>query len=100
MFEATLVYRLSSRTTRAIQRNPVWKNKQTKNVSWNMIENKAFFCTHILRLQLAGRQLQQPIMMAFKIMFFFLFLEIDNMRKVSYFYNLHCILKINIYREK
>ena len=49
MFEPTLVYRVSSRTTRAIQRNPVWKNKQTKNVSWNMIENKAFFCTHILK---------------------------------------------------
>jgi hypothetical protein len=30
-FEASLVYRVSSRTTRAIQRNPVSKNKQTKN---------------------------------------------------------------------
>jgi hypothetical protein len=30
-FEASLVYRVSSRTARAIQRIPVWKtNKQTK----------------------------------------------------------------------
>ena len=28
-FEASLTYRVSSRTTRATQRNPVWKN-QTK----------------------------------------------------------------------
>jgi hypothetical protein len=28
-FEASLVYKVSSRTARAIQRNPVWKNKQT-----------------------------------------------------------------------
>jgi hypothetical protein len=26
-FEASLVYKVSSRTARAIQRNPVWKNK-------------------------------------------------------------------------
>jgi hypothetical protein len=30
-FEASLVYKVSSRTARAIQRNPVLKNKQTKN---------------------------------------------------------------------
>jgi hypothetical protein len=29
-FEASLVYRVSSRTARAIQRNPISKNKQTK----------------------------------------------------------------------
>jgi hypothetical protein len=29
--EASLVYRVSSRTARATQRNPVSKNKQTKN---------------------------------------------------------------------
>jgi hypothetical protein len=29
-FEASLVYRVSSRTARAIQRNPVSKNKQQK----------------------------------------------------------------------
>jgi hypothetical protein len=28
-FEASLVYKVSSRTARTIQRNPVWKNKQT-----------------------------------------------------------------------
>jgi hypothetical protein len=27
-FEASLVYKVSSRTARAIQRNPVWKNKK------------------------------------------------------------------------
>jgi hypothetical protein len=35
-FEASLVYRVSSRTARTIQRNPVLKNKQTnKNTSLN-----------------------------------------------------------------
>jgi hypothetical protein len=29
-FKASLVYKVSSRTARAIQRNPVWKNKQKK----------------------------------------------------------------------
>jgi hypothetical protein len=29
-FEANLVYRVNSKTARAIQRNPVLKNKQTK----------------------------------------------------------------------
>ena len=29
-FEASLVYKVSSRTARAIQRNPVSKNKKTK----------------------------------------------------------------------
>jgi hypothetical protein len=28
-FQASLVYRMSSRTARATQRNPVWKTKQT-----------------------------------------------------------------------
>jgi hypothetical protein len=31
-FEASLVYRVSSRTARATQRNPVSKNKQTKKL--------------------------------------------------------------------
>jgi hypothetical protein len=36
-FEASLVYRMSSRTARAIQRNPILKNlkKQTKKKSNN-----------------------------------------------------------------
>jgi hypothetical protein len=29
-FKVSLVYRVSSRTARATQRNPVWKDKQTK----------------------------------------------------------------------
>jgi hypothetical protein len=29
-FEASLVYRMSSRTARAIQRNPILKNQKTK----------------------------------------------------------------------
>jgi hypothetical protein len=33
-FEASLVYRVSSRTARATQRNPVSKNKQTKKRWW------------------------------------------------------------------
>jgi hypothetical protein len=31
-FGASLVYRVSSRTTRAIQRNPVLKNKRKKKI--------------------------------------------------------------------
>jgi hypothetical protein len=31
-FEASLVYRVNSRTARAIQRNPVSKNKQTNKI--------------------------------------------------------------------
>jgi hypothetical protein len=34
-FEASLVYRMSSRTTRAIQRNPVSTNKQKTNKQTN-----------------------------------------------------------------
>ena len=30
-FEASLVYRVSSRTARATQRNPVWKNQKQTN---------------------------------------------------------------------
>jgi hypothetical protein len=30
-FEASLVYRVSSRTARTTQRNPVWKNQKKKN---------------------------------------------------------------------
>jgi hypothetical protein len=29
-FKASLVYRVSSRTARATQRNPIWKTKQNK----------------------------------------------------------------------
>jgi hypothetical protein len=40
-FEASLVYKVSSRTARAIQRNPVWKNhktnKETKNFTNLMV---------------------------------------------------------------
>jgi hypothetical protein len=40
-FEASLVYKVSSRTARAIQRNPVSKNKQQKNKNKN---KKMGFC--------------------------------------------------------
>jgi hypothetical protein len=41
-FEASLVYRVSSRTARATQRNPVSKNKKqkTKNKKQNKKQNK------------------------------------------------------------
>jgi hypothetical protein len=35
--EASLVYRVSSRTARAIQRNPVMKNKQTKKMFYSFL---------------------------------------------------------------
>jgi hypothetical protein len=34
-FKASLVYKVSSRTARAIQRNPVLKNKKQKNPKTN-----------------------------------------------------------------
>jgi hypothetical protein len=37
-FEASLVYKVSSRTARDIQRNPVSKNKQTKTKQTNKKE--------------------------------------------------------------
>jgi hypothetical protein len=38
-FEASLVYKVSSRTARATQRNPVSKNqKKKKKVRWRAIE--------------------------------------------------------------
>jgi hypothetical protein len=36
-FEASLVYRVSSRTARATQRNPVFKNKTKQNKNENDI---------------------------------------------------------------
>jgi hypothetical protein len=33
-FEASLVYKVSSRTARVIQRNPVSKNKTKQNKGW------------------------------------------------------------------
>jgi hypothetical protein len=38
-FEASLVYRVSSRTARAIQRNPVLKQNKTKNQKNKMPPN-------------------------------------------------------------
>jgi hypothetical protein len=38
-FEASLVYRVSSRKARAIQRNTVLKNKQTKKTQKNKNKN-------------------------------------------------------------
>jgi hypothetical protein len=37
-FEASLVYRVSSRTARAIQKNPVSKNQKIKNKNKNKIK--------------------------------------------------------------
>jgi hypothetical protein len=39
-FEASLVYKVSSRTARAIQRNPVSKNKQTNKQKTKKQKNK------------------------------------------------------------
>jgi hypothetical protein len=39
-FEASLVYKVSSRTARAIQRNPVFKNKNKQTIK----NNKTGFC--------------------------------------------------------
>jgi hypothetical protein len=40
-FEASLVYRVSSRTARAIQRNPVSKKQQQKKPNQNKTKNQA-----------------------------------------------------------
>jgi hypothetical protein len=39
-FEASLVYRVSSRTARATQRNPVFKTKQNKTIQKNPKQKK------------------------------------------------------------
>jgi hypothetical protein len=39
-FEASLIYKVSSRTARAIQRNPVSKTKQNKTKQKNKNKNK------------------------------------------------------------
>jgi hypothetical protein len=38
-FKASLVYRVSSRTARATQRNPVLKNQETKTTTKNIHNN-------------------------------------------------------------
>jgi hypothetical protein len=43
-FEASLVYRVSARTARATQKNPVSKNKQTKKNKTKQ-KNKDWGCT-------------------------------------------------------
>jgi hypothetical protein len=55
-FEASLVYKVSSRTTRAIQRNPVLKNKKTKRNVWKKKPKKAckIFTMRNVRLKLAA----------------------------------------------
>jgi hypothetical protein len=47
-FEASLVYRVSSRTARAIQRNPVSKTKQTKDK--NKTKQNKTNCTNFIAL--------------------------------------------------
>ena len=43
-FEASLVYSISSRTARATQRNPVWKNKREKE-KVRMPEDRGVTCS-------------------------------------------------------
>jgi hypothetical protein len=42
-FEVSLVYKVSSRTARAIQRNPVLKTKQNNNNNNNKTRNRPYF---------------------------------------------------------
>jgi hypothetical protein len=53
-FEGRLVYRLSSRTARAIQRNPVSKNKKQKNKQTNQKPKTAITTTKNHRIKLCG----------------------------------------------
>jgi hypothetical protein len=41
-FKASLVYRVSSRTARATQRNPVWKKKNNKKIVIVVLEISVF----------------------------------------------------------
>jgi hypothetical protein len=41
-FEASLVYKVSSRTARAIQRNPALKNKKNKNKNKKQTNKKSY----------------------------------------------------------
>jgi hypothetical protein len=55
-FEASLVYRVSSRTARATQRNPVLKKTKQKNKTKNKQTNKipTTFCITIFQQQNPG----------------------------------------------
>jgi hypothetical protein len=55
-FEASLVYKVSSRTARAIQRNPVLKNKQKMYISIGILENKKEICGGMRGLKGGGRR--------------------------------------------
>jgi hypothetical protein len=51
--EASLVYKVSSRTAKAIQRNPVVKNntKQNKKKNVILIDSQKFFISYFQHLQ-------------------------------------------------
>jgi hypothetical protein len=55
-FEASLVYKVSSRTARAIQRNSVLKNKNKKNKKTPKNQNKQ---TKKARLLIGSREMAQ-----------------------------------------
>jgi hypothetical protein len=66
-FEASLVYRVSSRTARAIQRNPVSKNKQTnkqtkkqKKKKTNKIVDKIYTSERSNPVGVAQRECRTP----------------------------------------
>jgi hypothetical protein len=50
-FEASLVYRVSSRTAKATQRNPVSKKQKTKNKNKNKNKNKGGVADYVYKEQ-------------------------------------------------
>jgi hypothetical protein len=54
-FKASLVYRVSSRTARATQRNPVWKKQKTNKQTKKKTKQKKSHCEELLTgMQSAG----------------------------------------------
>jgi hypothetical protein len=58
-FEASLVYRVSSRTARAIQRNPVLGKQKTKNKKTpkNILIYATYIKMHLIQIILSKRRL-------------------------------------------
>jgi hypothetical protein len=67
-FEASLVYRVSSRTARATQRNPVSKNLKKKNEKQTKKKNPKNKLSGLLSIQATGSLgIAMPIFLKFKL---------------------------------
>jgi hypothetical protein len=94
-FEASLVYRVSSRTSRGIQRNPVSKNKQnktkqnkTKNYPFNVFLNLSVFISNKWRYGAQLSTAQLPFLLSISVLF------IQSISMIQYILHPHIFLRI------